>query len=133
MVFTASGPSFDWKWFFCFFIFSKTSKNTSSLLDLRITELVQMKFESGGSMKGLSSNDDVMNYKELSAYLKLSENTLRIKVMKGTIPSFKIDGAVRFSKKKIDEWLEGLHRDTKKKTLKNKNDLFTTDNGEEAK
>jgi len=84
-------------------------------------------------MNDLSSNDDVMNYKELSGYLKLSESTLRIKVMKGTIPSFKIDGAVRFSKKKIDEWLEGLHRDTKKKTLKNKNDLFTTDNGEEAK
>ena len=91
-------------------------------------------------MKDLSSNDDVMNYKELSAYLKLSENTLRIKVMKGTIPSFKIDGAVRFSKKKIDEWLEGLQqggnlrpsgsvevRGSKKKTTEKKSDFFSAD------
>jgi len=75
-------------------------------------------------------NDDVMNYRELSAYLKLSENTLRIKVMKGTIPSFKIDGAVRFSKKMIDEWLIGLKRGEEKKTVKNKSDLFPADKSE---
>ena len=66
--------------------------------------------------------DDVMNYKQLSEYLKLSEGGLRQKVMKGTIPSFRIDGAVRFSKKAIDEWIEGLHRGCKKKT-----DLFSAD------
>ena len=84
-------------------------------------------------MNDLPKNDDVMNYKELSAYLKLSENTLRQKVMKGTIPSFKIDGAVRFSKKKIDEWLEGLHRGSKNKTTEKKSDMFPVDNGEGAK
>ena len=72
--------------------------------------------------------DDVMNYKQLSDYLKLSEGGLRQKVMKGTIPSFRIDGAVRFSKKAIDEWIEGLHRNSKKKT-----DLFSADDGKEEK
>jgi len=82
-------------------------------------------------------NDDVMNYRELSAYLKLSENTLRQKVMKGSIPSFKIDGAVRFSKKMIDEWLIGLKRGTHndvssegKRTPENKTDLFSADKSE---
>jgi len=78
--------------------------------------------------------DDVMNYKQLSEYLKLSEGGLRQKVMKGTIPSFRIDGAVRFSKKAIDEWIEGLHRGDKKKTQtlfvpEKKTDLFSADEG----
>jgi len=66
--------------------------------------------------------DDVMNYKQLSEYLKLSEGGVRQKVMKGTIPSFRIDGAVRFSKKATDEWIEWLHYGGKKKT-----DLFSAD------
>ena len=74
--------------------------------------------------------DDVMNYKQLSEYLKLSEGGLRQKVMKGNIPSFRIDGAVRFSKKAIDEWIEGLHQKGKNKnqTLfapEKKTDLFS--------
>jgi len=77
-------------------------------------------------MGDLPKNDDVMNYKELSAYLKMGETTLRQKVMKGTIPSFKIDGAVRFSKIEIDEWLKGH----KRKTPENKTDLFSADGGE---
>ena len=77
----------------------------------------------------LQMNDDVMNYRELSAYLKLSESTLRLKVMKGTIPSFKIDGAVRFSKKKINEWLEGFNRGAEKKMPENKSDLLSADGG----
>jgi len=70
-------------------------------------------------------NDDVFDYQGLSAYLKLSPNTLRHKVMRGSIPFFKIDGAVRFSKKKIDEWLDDLHKKSKKKTPENKADLFS--------
>jgi len=82
--------------------------------------------------------DDVMNYKQLSEYLKLSEGGLRQKVMKGNIPSFRIDGAVRFSKKAIDEWIEGLHQKGKKKnqTLfvpENKKDLFSADANEAEK
>ena len=71
--------------------------------------------------------DEVMNIKQLSSYLKLSIDTLRHKVMKEKIPFFKIDGAVRFSRKKIDVWLEEKHRGTKKKQVKYENELFTND------
>ncbi|MCL2252780.1 MAG: helix-turn-helix domain-containing protein [Treponema sp.] len=78
-------------------------------------------------------NDDVFDYRSLSVYLKLSPNTLRHKVSKGAIPFVKIDGAVRFYKKKIDEWLEGLHRGTKNKTPDKKSDLFSADKSEGEK
>jgi len=78
------------------------------------------------------SVDDVMSYKGLAAYLKLSQSSLRHKVMGGRIPFFRIDGAVRFSKKAIDEWIDGLHRGDKKKTQtlfapEKKTDLFSVD------
>ena len=96
---------------------------------------MKTEFESGGSMGDLPKNDDVMNYKQLSAYLKLGETTLRPKVMKGTIPSFKIDGAVRLSKKDIDEWLKEHKRNNKNialenQTPENETDLFSADGGE---
>ena len=64
-------------------------------------------------------NFEIMNYKELSVYLKLSPNTLRHKVMQGKIPFYKIDGAVRFSKKDIDVWLEEHYRKTIKPKAEN--------------
>ena len=74
--------------------------------------------------------DDVMSYKGLSAYLKLSQGTLRQKVMKGTIPFFKIGGAVRFSKKKIDVWIEERHRETKPVQVQDSSELFTDGGGQ---
>jgi len=64
-------------------------------------------------------NFEIMNYKELSVYLKLSPNTLRHKVMQGKIPFYKIDGSVRFSKKDIDAWLEEHYRKTIKPKAEN--------------
>jgi len=61
------------------------------------------------------ASDEVMNYKGLSEYLKLSQGTLRHKVMNNEIPFFKIGSLVRFSKKRIDAWLEEHHRCTKRK------------------
>ena len=75
--------------------------------------------------------DEVMSYKGLSLYLKLSQGTLRQKVMKGKIPFFKIDGAVRFSKKHIDAWLQEHHRGTKRKQAKGNGELFAACGGEE--
>jgi len=72
-------------------------------------------------------NYEVMSYKELSAYLKLSPDTLRHKVMQGKIPFFKIDGAVRFSKKDIDAWLEEHCRKTKRLQADNLNGLIELD------
>jgi excisionase family DNA binding protein len=65
-----------------------------------------------------------MSYKGLSAYLKLSQNTLRHKVMNGKIPCIKVDGTVRFSKKKIDAWLEENQKGAKRKQVKNNGELF---------
>lgn len=59
--------------------------------------------------------DEVMDYRGLSAYVKLAHGTLRHKVMKGEIPFFKIGSSVRFSKKDIDVWLE-THRKVKTQT-----------------
>jgi len=82
--------------------------------------------------------DEVMSYKGLSAYLKLSQNTLRHKVMNGKIPFFKIDGTVRFSKKKIDAWIEERHKGMKRKqahlpkgNVQNGGELFTDCGGNE--
>ena len=74
--------------------------------------------------------DEVMSYKGLSAYLKLSQGTLRHKVMNNKIPFFKIDGAVRFSKKKIDAWLEELQKSTKRKQAENMGELLMAGGGE---
>ena len=76
--------------------------------------------------------DEVMSYKGLSTYLKLSQGTLRHKVMCNKIPFFKIDGAVRFSKKKIDAWLEEHHKGAKRKQAQNSGELFSAGGGNEA-
>jgi len=65
----------------------------------------------------VSAADEVMNYKGLAVYLKLSPGTLRHKVMRNEIPFIKIDGAVRFSKKVIDAWLEEKLKKPNKKQL----------------
>ena len=83
--------------------------------------------------------NEVMRYKALSAYLKLSQGNLRQKVMNGKIPFFKIDGAVRFSKKHIDAWLLEHHKGTKRKqphspieNVQNSGELFTDGGGEKV-
>ena len=50
--------------------------------------------------------NEVMNYRGLAVYLKMAENTLWHKVMRGEIPYIKIGSSVRFAKKHIDVWLE---------------------------
>jgi len=76
--------------------------------------------------------NDVMSYKGLSAYLKLSQGNLRQKVMNGKIPFLKIDGAVRFSKKHIDAWLQEHHTGAKHKQAQNNGELFTDGGGEKV-
>ena len=61
--------------------------------------------------------DEVMDYRGLSAYLKMAQGTLRHRVMNGEIPYFKIGQSVRFSKKHIDLWLEGHHRKLQQKNV----------------
>jgi excisionase family DNA binding protein len=73
--------------------------------------------------------DEVMDYKGLSAYLKMAQNTLRHKVMRGAIPFFKIGKCVRFSKNDIDAWLE-KHRRKPKRKGENSGGLFPVGEGE---
>ena len=87
---------------------------------------------SGGSMKEQNENgNEVMSYKGLSAYLKLSQNTLRHKVMREEIPFFKIGGAVRFSKVKIDAWLEEHHQGIKQKQINHDAETAVVDGGKQ--
>lgn len=62
--------------------------------------------------------DEVMDYRGLAMYLKLAQTTLRRRVMLGRIPYFKIGRSVRFSKNKIDLWLEEQHQGAKQKKAK---------------
>jgi len=57
--------------------------------------------------------NEVMDYRGLAVYLKMSENTLRHKVMRGEMPYIKIGSSVRFVKKHIDVWLEGQKKGAK--------------------
>ena len=49
--------------------------------------------------------NDVMNYKDLSKYLKMAVGTLRHWVADGKIPYSRYGRNVWFVKKDIDEWL----------------------------
>ena len=50
--------------------------------------------------------DEVMDYKRLAVYLKVSPGTLRHWVMRERIPFIKVGSNVRFAKKQIEAWLE---------------------------
>jgi excisionase family DNA binding protein len=52
-----------------------------------------------------SKADEVMDYRELAAYLKLAAGTLRHYVMEKSIPFVKVGSHVRFLKREIDKWL----------------------------
>jgi excisionase family DNA binding protein len=49
--------------------------------------------------------DELMGYRELAAYLKVAEGTLRHYVMRRTIPFTKVGTHVRFLRAEIDLWL----------------------------
>jgi excisionase family DNA binding protein len=57
-----------------------------------------------GAFTGKDS--EVMDYNDLAAYLKITAGTLRHWVMKKRIPFYKVGAHVRFSRKKIEKWLE---------------------------
>jgi excisionase family DNA binding protein len=55
--------------------------------------------------EGKPHTDEVMDYKGLAAYLKVSPGTLRHYVMKKRVPFTKVGVHVRFLKPEIDLWL----------------------------
>ena len=53
----------------------------------------------------LSTNKTWLSVKDLSKYISISESKIREMISKNTIPFQKIDGTIRFSRKKIDIWI----------------------------
>lgn len=49
---------------------------------------------------------DIMTLREVALYLKIKERTVYHLVSKGRMPGFKVGGAWRFRKSRIDEWIE---------------------------
>jgi excisionase family DNA binding protein len=54
--------------------------------------------------------DEVMDYRGLAGYLKVSPGTLRHWVMRERIPFIKVGSNVRFARKQIEAWLESNAR-----------------------
>ena len=53
-----------------------------------------------------TEQDAVMTVLEVSQYLKLAKSTVYKLAQDGTLPGRKVGGTWRFSRKKLDEWLE---------------------------
>ena len=50
--------------------------------------------------------------KEVSEFLKVKESTLYSWVSAGLIPSFKVNGLVRFDMNQVEKWLDGSQRNS---------------------
>jgi excisionase family DNA binding protein len=61
---------------------------------------------SGESMGESTERQDLYDCEELAGYLNIKVDTLRHWVMQDKIPYFKVGICVRFSKRRIEEWLE---------------------------
>lgn len=62
--------------------------------------------ESNG-VKGNGTHEVMLDAHEAAEYLRLNVQTLRRLVREKEIPGFKVGGAWRFKKSKLDEWVEG--------------------------
>lgn len=51
-------------------------------------------------------NDEIVNIKEVAAYLKLTEKTAYRLAAEGKIPGFKVGGSWRFKRSDIEKWIE---------------------------
>lgn len=53
-----------------------------------------------------SDQDAVMTVQEVSQYLKIAKSTVYKLAQEGTLPGRKVGGTWRFSRKKLELWLE---------------------------
>ena len=51
-------------------------------------------------------NEDIMDVKEASEYLKIKQPTLYKYVNEGIVPGFKVGNLWRFTKTALDRWIE---------------------------
>ncbi|MFC1589950.1 helix-turn-helix domain-containing protein [Candidatus Omnitrophota bacterium] len=53
---------------------------------------------------------DIFTIDEISKYLKTPKSTIYMLTSKGQIPCFKVGKQLRFRKKAIDQWAEGMEK-----------------------
>jgi excisionase family DNA binding protein len=53
------------------------------------------------------TSDIIMTVEEVSEYLKLAQSTIYKLLSEGKLPGRKIGGSWRFSRRALDEWIEG--------------------------
>ncbi len=53
------------------------------------------------------TSDFIMTVEEVSEYLRLAQSTIYKLLNEGKLPGRKIGGSWRFSRRALDEWLEG--------------------------
>jgi len=61
-----------------------------------------------GSINITPNNSEIMDVKEASGFLKISEAKLRRLVNEKRVPYFRIDGRILFSRSSVESWVESL-------------------------
>lgn len=61
-----------------------------------------------GSINITPNNNEVMDVKDTSGFLKISEAKLRRLVNDKRIPYFRIDGRILFSRPSVESWIQSL-------------------------
>ena len=62
-------------------------------------------------------NEDIVDVKEASEYLKIKKSTLYKYVNEGIIPGFKVGNLWRFKKTVLDKWIEQNMQEPPKKVM----------------
>ena len=63
-----------------------------------------------GNMKKAKKKNDVLTADEVAELLRINRNTVYEAFHRGEIPGVRIGRVIRFSRKRIREWLEGARR-----------------------
>ena len=60
----------------------------------------------GSLMGGLSMDDEILTIQEIAAFLKIKEKTAYDLAAKGRLPGFKVGGAWRFRRSRLNQWID---------------------------
>lgn len=58
------------------------------------------------------SNEEILRFRDVATLLRVGEKTVYSMAQTGELPSFKVRGQWRFSRKDIDAWIEQQKRTT---------------------
>lgn len=98
-----------------------TEKLTFEQIPIAITELLERvrRIESllNGEKIALDIQDEMLDIKETSAFLKLSVSTIYSKVCRGEIPATKPGRQLYFNKAELTEWLKQKRKKTTRELI----------------